>query len=364
MSIQRLKIDPAAVDLMLTAIVLVRENRLSHAGHYAFVALGRVIQKNLPDEESPTDSMNFRRRLERLCDEKEFSVELKDEIYRLWSAFKHYINRKVSYIPSYRGRRIKEFVDLINRVFLEHSRTDLELIVNEMTPADLQRLHLSFGDNLLAQKQTEIDFTGFAPADFENIFALRENLALAGVKWAEKMKGETKRLPGPKLSTTDYTSAYVTLSFLAEPLHRPGEEASFTVMITNRYLSAGLELGENSPETRKRYYDRLERGDFSRAFGELAEEDAELVDTFWYFNIRRRFPLRELVSKDGRPVPAVGEKTEAARLALERPPPFTAGFMLPRRIWSSEEACGMGPDVVDRVWRLYPAVYEILEKMV
>lgn len=361
---QRLKIDPEAVDLMLTAIVLAQENRLAHAGHYAFVALGRIIGKNLPDEEGEIDAMNFRRRLERLCREKEFSTELKDQIYSLWSEFKHYLNRKVSYIPSYRGRKIKEFVELINRVFLEHSRTDLKLIVKEMTPADLQRLHISFGDNLLTRKRAELDFKGFDPGDFENIFTLRDNLALAGVKWSEKMKSEGKQLPGPSLSATDYTSAYVTLSFLANPLQRIGEEANFTVMITNRQLQVGLRLGEKSPETRRRYYERLKGGGFDPALTRLADEGVELADTFWYFNLRDRLPLKKMIEDPEVHRAEVGRKAGKALENLESPPPFTGSFLLPLRIWSAKEVCEMEGKVIDRVWSLYPGIYEILEKMV
>ena len=58
MAMQRLKIDPKVIDLMMTAIVLKQRDKLQHAGHYAFLALGRVLAKTLPDEDGPTGQRN------------------------------------------------------------------------------------------------------------------------------------------------------------------------------------------------------------------------------------------------------------------------------------------------------------------
>jgi len=75
MAMQRLKIDPKVIDLMMTAIVLKRRDKLQHAGHYAFLALGRVLAKTLPDEDGPTTPTNFTWRMDQLVKEMGFSKD-------------------------------------------------------------------------------------------------------------------------------------------------------------------------------------------------------------------------------------------------------------------------------------------------
>lgn len=363
MGTQRLKIDPRAIDLMLAAIVLTRENRVQHAGHYAFVAIGRLLIKNLPDETGPTTALNFRRRLERLCREKEFPEELKDEVYSHWKQIKYYIDHKVSYVPSYRGRKIKNYVKLVQQIFEEHSGVDFEEIISGLTIADLERLHVIFGDNLLAEPEEETQFSGFIENDFENLFALRDALAQMGVELAKKMKGEKSRLPGPNLSRTDFTSAYLTLSFNGNPLRAAGEEANFRILLTNQYLMAGLYLGERSKATRQRYYECFRAGKMKQQLGEFSGRGGELLDVFWYYNLENRLLLKKLLHRPGDYQALVKEKIERAKENLNRTP-CTWNILLPAKIWEKKEACELGPALLEEIWELYPPTYRIIESLV
>jgi hypothetical protein len=147
----RLKVDPEAIDLMLTAIVLSRRNKLQHAGHYAFLALGRVVARSLPDEEGPTTPMNFSRRMSRLCQEKGFPEEWWDKISSIWNTIRYYLYRKVSYTPSYRSHRIKTFIDSVRNVLEQLSAVKFEEILGTMTYEDVQRLEEDFGDTLFPE---------------------------------------------------------------------------------------------------------------------------------------------------------------------------------------------------------------------
>jgi len=362
MGIKRLKLDPVSVDLMLAAIILTRENRIDHAGHYAFVALGRLLKKNLPEETTPTTAMNFRRRLEELCAEKEFPEKSKDEVYSLWKQIKRYIDHKVSYVPSHRSRKIRNFVKSIQKIFEERTSVDFEDIVSDMTIADLERLHATFGDNLLAEPQEEKVFGGFAEKDFDNLFVLRDVLARMGVETAKKMNGEKFRLPGPNLSRTDFTSAYITLSFEANPLRAAGEEANFQILVTNHYLMSGLYLGDRSAATRRHYYEFLRSGKIDRQLGELSERGGELIDVFWYYNLENRLSLKKLFDQPADYQNLIKEKTERAEEELAHPP-CTWNILLPARVWEKKEVCKLGPEILEKIWELYPPTGGIIESL-
>lgn len=150
---RRLKVDPEAIDLMLTAVVLARRDKAQHAGHYAFLALGRVISKSLTDEEGDTNPVNLSRRIERLCDEQGFPEEWRDQLFTTWNRISYYLYSKVSYIPPYRSRQIKAFVEFVKYVLEEQARIKFEEILASMTREDLERLHQRFGDALSSPRE-------------------------------------------------------------------------------------------------------------------------------------------------------------------------------------------------------------------
>ena len=113
---QRLKIDPKVIDLMMTAIVLKRRDKLQHARHYAFLALGRVLAKTLPDEDGPTTPTNFTWRMDQLVKEMGFPQDWRKKIGMLWTKIRYYLYQKVSMIPSYRVRNITSFVDMVKYI--------------------------------------------------------------------------------------------------------------------------------------------------------------------------------------------------------------------------------------------------------
>jgi len=148
MAMQRLKVDPVAIDLMLTAIVLTRRDRIQHAGHYAFLALGRVLSRNLDDEEGETTPTNFSRRMDRLVDEKGLKKEWRDKLISLWNKIRYYLYTKVSYIPTHRANRIKRFVGGVKYILEQAAGVKFEDVLCAMTFEDIERLHGQSGDDL------------------------------------------------------------------------------------------------------------------------------------------------------------------------------------------------------------------------
>lgn len=152
MTIQRLKIDPRAIDLMITAIVLQRHDRVQHAGHYAFLALGRVMSKSLPEEEGPTTPTNFSWRLEQLVKEKGMPREWSRQVYALWMTIRFYLYQKVSQIPAARARNIKAFVQSVRFILEQTAAIKFEDILSTMTFVDRERLQREFGDSLVPEE--------------------------------------------------------------------------------------------------------------------------------------------------------------------------------------------------------------------
>ena len=149
MAIQRLKVDPEAIDLMITAIVLQRRDRLQHAGHYAFLALGRVMSRSLPEEEGPTTPTNFSWRLDQLVKEKGLPREWSKQVYGLWIKIRFYLYQKVSQIPPYRDRNIKAFVDSVMFILEQTAGIQFEDCLSTITFEDRERLQQQFGDSLV-----------------------------------------------------------------------------------------------------------------------------------------------------------------------------------------------------------------------
>jgi hypothetical protein len=152
MAIQRLKIDPEAIDLMITAIVLQRRDRVQHAGHYAFLALGRVMSKSLPEEEGPTTPTNFSWRLDQLVKEKGMPRDWSKKVYLLWNKIRFYLYQKVSSIPAARARNIKAFVQSVKFILEQTAGIKFEDILSTMTFVDKERLHRQYGDSLVPEE--------------------------------------------------------------------------------------------------------------------------------------------------------------------------------------------------------------------
>ena len=148
MAMQRLKIDPTAIDLMLTSIILVRRERIQHAGHYAFLAMGRVITKTLPDEEGETNPTNFSRRMDRLVEEKGLKKEWRKKVDSLWKKIRYYLYTKVSYIPTHQANQIKRFVGGVKYILEQSAGVKFDEILCGMTFEDIERLHAQTGDDL------------------------------------------------------------------------------------------------------------------------------------------------------------------------------------------------------------------------
>ena len=153
---QRLKIDPKVIDLMMTAIVLDRRDKLQHAGHYAFLALGRVMAKSLQDEEGPTTPTNFSWRLDQLVLEMGFPKEWKDKIALLWSKIRYYLYQKVSKIPPYRVRHITAFVVMVKFILEQSAGIKFDELMDTMTVVDVERLSRQFGDTLAPEENYNI----------------------------------------------------------------------------------------------------------------------------------------------------------------------------------------------------------------
>ncbi|MFH1037089.1 MAG: hypothetical protein V1789_00275 [PVC group bacterium] len=152
MARQRLKVDPEAIDLMITAIVLERREKEQHAGHYAFLAIGRAMAKSLPDEEGPTTPTNFSWRLDQLVQKKGFPKEWAKNVADLWSKIRYYLYQKVSTVPSYRARNIKAFVELVKFILEQSAGMKFEDYFSTMTMEDKERLHRRFGDSLVPEE--------------------------------------------------------------------------------------------------------------------------------------------------------------------------------------------------------------------
>jgi hypothetical protein len=152
MAIQRLKVDPEAIDLMITAIVLQRRDCVQHAGHYAFLALGRVMSKSLPEEEGPTTPTNFSWRLDQLVKEKGMPREWSKQVYVLWNKIRFYLYQKVSSVPPIRARNIKAFVQSVRFILEQTAGIKFEDILSTMTFVDKERLHRQYGDSLVPEE--------------------------------------------------------------------------------------------------------------------------------------------------------------------------------------------------------------------
>ena len=153
---QRLKIDPKVIDLMMTAIVLERRDKLQHAGHYAFLALGRVLAKSLPDEDGPTTPTNFSWRMDQLVIEMGFSKDLRKKIGLLWSKIRYYLYQKLSTIPSYRVRHITSFVHTVKYILEQSAGIKFDELMDTMTVVDVERLSRKFGDTLAPEENYNI----------------------------------------------------------------------------------------------------------------------------------------------------------------------------------------------------------------
>ena len=152
MAMQRLKVDPTVIDLLITAIVLERRDKVQHAGHYAFLALGRVLAKTLPDEEGPTTPTNFTWRMDQLVKEMGFPKDWREKIDALWNKIRYYLYNKVSTVPSYRSRNIKAFVEMVKYVLEQSAGIKFEEFLSTMTMEDIERLHRQFGDSLTPEE--------------------------------------------------------------------------------------------------------------------------------------------------------------------------------------------------------------------
>ncbi len=152
MAIQRLKVDPEAIDLMITAIVLERRDRVQHAGHYAFLSLGRVMSRSLPEEEGPTTPTNFSWRLDQLVKEKGMPREWSKKVYALWIKSRFYIYQKVSQIPPSQARNIKAFVESVTYILEQTAGIKFEDFLTTMTFEDKERLQARFGDSLTPEE--------------------------------------------------------------------------------------------------------------------------------------------------------------------------------------------------------------------
>ncbi len=148
MAMQRLKIDPVAIDLMLTAIVLSRRDRIQHAGHYAFLAMGRVLSQNLPDEEGETTPTNFSRKMDLLVTEKGLKEEWRKKIDSLWKKIRYYLYTKVSCVPRHQSNQIKRFVGGVKYILEQSAGVKFEDILCTMTFEDIERLQAQTGDDL------------------------------------------------------------------------------------------------------------------------------------------------------------------------------------------------------------------------
>jgi hypothetical protein len=356
----RLKIEPGAVDLMLAALSLLKKDEIAHAGHFAFSALGRVLAKNLPDEEGPTTPTNFTRRLEEVWRLKELPPERKAEIAELWGQIKQYLGSKEGYIPTLRLRKIQTCVELIRDIFEEHAGVRLAELLAEMTLVDRERLQALYMVDLMPKAAEESSWCGFAPADFDTIFTLKKAVEEAGVLLRKKMDSEKEQLPGPKISNADYTSAYVTATFAANPLKNEGEEASFQVLASNDLVLAGLHFGIISRATRERYYALLLEGKLDRPLAALLRAGAEILDTFWFYNLENRLPIEKFLAREKEREETTRRRTAEAREKLDRPP-YTWDILLPTRVWTREEACARGAGLADDIWRLFPPVRQIIQ---
>ncbi len=156
MAMQRLKIDPKVIDLMMTAIVLERRDKLQHAGHYAFLALGRVLAKSLRDEEGPTTPTNFTWRMDQLVKEMEFPKDWRKKIGILWNKIRYYLYQKVSMIPPYRVRNISSFVEMVKYILEQSAGIKFEEFLDTMTMEDVERLSRQFGDTLAPEENYNI----------------------------------------------------------------------------------------------------------------------------------------------------------------------------------------------------------------
>jgi len=152
---QRLKVDPTAIDLLITAIVLERRDKVQHAGHYAFLSLGRVLAKTLPDEDGPTTPTNFSWRMDQLVKEMGFPKDWRQKIGLLWNKIRYYLYHKVSKVPAYRSRNIKAFVEMVKYVLAQSTGIKFEEFLSTMTMEDIERLSQQFGDSLTPEE----DFT-------------------------------------------------------------------------------------------------------------------------------------------------------------------------------------------------------------
>lgn len=153
---QRLKIDPKVIDLMMTAIVLKRRDKLQHAGHYAFLALGRVLAKTLLNEDGPTTPTNFTWRMDQLVKEMGFPKDWRKKIGTLWSKIRYYLYQKVSMIPPYRVRNIISFVEMVKYILEQSSGIKFEEFLDTMTMEDVERLSRQFGDTLAPEENYNI----------------------------------------------------------------------------------------------------------------------------------------------------------------------------------------------------------------
>ena len=156
MAMQRLKIDPKVIDLMMTAIVLKQRNKLQHAGHYAFLALGRVLAKTLPNEEGPTTPTNFTWRMDQMVKEMGFPKDWRKKIGMLWTKIRYYLYQKVSAIPSYRVRNITSFVDMVKYILEQSAGIKFDELMGTMTIEDVERLSRQFGDTLAPEENYNI----------------------------------------------------------------------------------------------------------------------------------------------------------------------------------------------------------------
>jgi hypothetical protein len=359
----RLKIDPGSVDLMLTALSLRDKEEIAQAGHFAFSALGKVLAKNLPREESATNPTNFTRRMAEVWTAKELPEERKAEIINLWGEIKQYLGSKAGYIPTLRLRKIKTCVENIREIFEEHAGVNLSELLAEMTLVDRGRLQELYSVYLMPEIEgEEIIWSGFAAADFDTIFALKKTLEEASVLLRKKMDREREPIPGPVISHADYTTAYVTTAFGVGAEKGPGQEVSFRVMATNDFILAGLYIGFAAREARERYYGLIADEKLNPSLEALESAGAEFLDTFWFYNLENRLPIRSCLSREKDTDTAIRKRAEEARGMLEKTP-YTWDAFLPARIWTREEACGKGAGLIEEIWKLYPGVREIINRL-
>lgn len=355
MAKRRLKSDPGAIDLALAGLMTARGDHSPNGGYYALLALGRLLEKNLPGETGKITALNIQRRLDRLCHEMNFSPADADEIHQGWKALRTHLERKDCSLPSYRRRRVRLFAELVARVFEEYAGVHINDVAGQMTVADLARLEAGFGEDLGTAECRPTPCPGLTLGDFESIFTLRERLGEFGVRLGKSFPDRMGLEKGPEITAADFTSSWAAVSLMS-PFRGGGEEAGFHILATPEGVGAGLVFADTAEGTRRRYYQALSRGEMENELAGLDRAGAELVDVYWYCFIEARRRI-----KDTPP----GELAELARAAGENPgkAPFTASRLLSWRWWSREEAVGAGEKLLEQIKVLYPPTAALVRSL-